>query len=275
MRILLLQFSGTGNTYYIAKKIQSVLQKKGHEVVCYPLEKVDNINDMIKDYDLLGVGFPIYGSDMPAIVSEKVSQIQTVDQIKAFTFCTQMMYSGDGAIYLAKKLMEKGFIVRQCTHFNMPNNITDYLRFLPGKVNYVKLGKKTDKQVEKFCERINQNKKRLKGNNFFSHFLGLLQRYPYQKMMKSYKPKIYIDDTCILCNKCVKLCPVQNLKLEEGKIVDSGKCILCYRCINNCPTNSLHLSPKKRVLNPYHGPSQDFNVFDVSKVEQESMPIRK
>jgi ferredoxin/menaquinone-dependent protoporphyrinogen IX oxidase len=267
VKILILQFSGTGNTYYIAKKIQNTLKQKGHEVVCYPLEKVDEINDMISNYDMLGIGFPIYGSDMPAIVSEMISQIDVVDQKQVFTFCTQMMYSGDGAIYLAKKLMKKGFIVRQCEHFNMPNNITDYLRFLPGKVNYEKLEKRTDIRVEKFCERINQNKKRLKGNNFFSHFLGLLQRYPYQKMMKSYKPIIYIDDTCILCNKCVKLCPVGNLKLEDSKIVDSGNCILCYRCINNCPANSLHMSKRRTVKKPYKGPTENFNIFDVSKVE--------
>jgi ferredoxin len=267
MRILILQFSGTGNTYYIAKKIRDVLEQKGHDVTCYPMEKIDNINDMINECDMLGIGYPIYGSDMPSIVSDLVSQIASVNDKKAFTFCTQMMYSGDGAIYLAKQLIEKGFTVRQCTHFNMPNNITDYLRFLPGKVNYTKLANKTDRLVKKFCVKIDQDKKRLKGNNVFSHFLGLLQRLPYQKMMKNYKPKIYIDDTCILCNKCIKLCPVGNLKLEEGKIVDSGKCILCYRCINNCPAKSLHLSPNKTVLNPYHGPNQNFSIFDVSKTE--------
>ncbi len=265
MRILILQFSGTGNTYYVANLMKKAFTSHENEVVCYPIEKLTDVNELISQYDVFGIGFPIYGSDMPSIVKNLVETIHQNEGKRAFTFCTQMMYSGDGAAYLAKKLIKKGFIVRQCEHFNMPNNLRDYAKFLPTKVNYQKLEKRIGKKVNKFCLAIENNQRRRKGMNILSNFLGWIQRYPYQKMTKDRLIEVLIDKSCILCKKCVSLCPVTNFSIENGKLVDNKKCILCYRCINHCPVNALHINPKNNVDKPYHGPTANFKIDDVMK----------
>ncbi len=49
-------------------------------------------------------------------------------------------------------------------------------------------------------------------------------------------------DTCIGCNKCVNLCPMKILKLDESKkvIVTNEKiCDAAYGCIRICPVGAI------------------------------------
>ena len=48
---------------------------------------------------------------------------------------------------------------------------------------------------------------------------------------------------CKNCYKCVKVCPVKSIKVEneQAKIIDSA-CILCGRCLAECPQNAKTLT---------------------------------
>ncbi|MFO7969804.1 MAG: EFR1 family ferrodoxin [Candidatus Izemoplasmatales bacterium] len=267
MKILIMQFSGTGNTYQISKMIQNSLINKNHQVDLYPIEKISNVNSLIKNYDMIAIGYPIYGSDLPKIVKDMVEELNPESSKRAFVFCTQLMFSGDGAAYLAKKLIAKGFIVRQLAHFNMPNNISDSLGLFTNRTNLKRLNKRKLRQVERFVKKIDKDKKSLKGLNIFSHLLGLIQRVPFQKYEYSiFNHSISIENSCILCKKCIDLCPVDNFTIKDNKLVENNRCILCYRCINHCPTKSLHISKNKLVKKPYKGPTNNFSIDDVMQI---------
>ncbi len=48
------------------------------------------------------------------------------------------------------------------------------------------------------------------------------------------KPKVDITK-CILCGKCIKVCPAEALKIENKKVVlDKDKCVGCGECIHIC-----------------------------------------
>lgn len=48
------------------------------------------------------------------------------------------------------------------------------------------------------------------------------------------------SDKCILCEKCIDICPATALVIEDGKIlVDESKCIRCYCCNEVCPVNAI------------------------------------
>ena len=44
---------------------------------------------------------------------------------------------------------------------------------------------------------------------------------------------------CKNCYKCVKVCPVKSIKVEnqQAMIIDND-CILCGGCLNECPQNA-------------------------------------
>jgi len=55
-----------------------------------------------------------------------------------------------------------------------------------------------------------------------------------------YKTKgFHSTEKCISCGKCVKVCPLNNISLSEGKPVWSKNCTHCMACIGTCPTEAV------------------------------------
>lgn len=265
MKVAIFIFSGTGNTHFIGRKIQDEFRTNNIFCDLFTVEKEHDDNHIIDNYDIIGLGYPIYGSDVPIPINNWINGLETHHQKRAFVFCTQMMYSGDGAAYGGRLIKKKGFIVRQQAHFNMPNNITDYKILRPfNKHNLDRVEQRKSKQVHRLVQNIILDRRCRKGSNPVSLCLGLLQRIPYQKMeLKWISNAIKVEEKCILCGKCIDLCPTDNFQIIDGKLVTNNACIACYRCINHCPVNALHSSKNSLVKNPYKGPSQGFNIKDV------------
>ena len=48
------------------------------------------------------------------------------------------------------------------------------------------------------------------------------------------------NEECRKCDICVKLCPVDNIKMEEGEYPEHGlKCVYCLRCTSFCPRGAI------------------------------------
>jgi ferredoxin len=59
----------------------------------------------------------------------------------------------------------------------------------------------------------------------------------------STKPVIE-EERCILCNRCVEICPPKALKRrEKGLIFDYGKCIRCFCCQEVCSEGAIEIKP--------------------------------
>lgn len=45
---------------------------------------------------------------------------------------------------------------------------------------------------------------------------------------------------CVGCGDCVKICPVDAVKIVDGKsVIDQDKCIDCKLCIKGCTYNAI------------------------------------
>ncbi len=68
----------------------------------------------------------------------------------------------------------------------------------------------------------------------------------------NYEP-VLEPERCVGCGKCVKLCPVDALYLDEHKkaVIDPNKCLGCGICVKNCAKKALKLNRRaQRVLTP-------------------------
>lgn len=54
---------------------------------------------------------------------------------------------------------------------------------------------------------------------------------------------VKIDESkCTGCGACVEACPVDALKIENGKAkVDADTCIDCGTCVDECPVEAIEL----------------------------------
>ena len=60
---------------------------------------------------------------------------------------------------------------------------------------------------------------------------------------------LYNSDKCVLCEKCIEVCPNKCFKIENKKInFNSKKCNLCRKCVENCSFNAIEWSSKKMTI---------------------------
>lgn len=265
--VTIFYFSGTGNTWWVSKEIINKLNAQSQKATAISIENIsaDEADLQLAKSDIAGFGYPIYGSDLPQIMKDFIKRLRQVQAKPIFVFCTQWIWSGDGARVGASFLKPKGFDIKWGEHFLMPNNICLPIPLLPFTNDKSRMQgqlKRANQRIEKFVAAIVSGEKRLRGFNYFSQMLGSLQRVPVRKVFSSMQENIGCEENrCIRCELCKYYCPVGNIRFEAKHFLTKGNCIMCMRCYNFCPQSAITFWGKKHNCKkgePFRGPVQDF-----------------
>ena len=244
--MIVLYFSGTGNSEYIAK---GFARRMGAD--CHSIEEDADFAALLSAHDTVAVCYPIYASCVPRILRDFAASYRAVlADKKLIILCTQMMFSGDGARAFARLLPGCDCSVLYAEHFNMPNNICNFWLFPIREGERRRKQRTADRKLERVCREIRHGVVRRRGWSRFSALLGQLQNSSWPTVEEQKKGSFLADGDCSRCGLCVSRCPVQNLALGEDGVIQKNNCILCYRCVNLCPqraaTVMLHTKPKRQ-----------------------------
>ena len=77
---------------------------------------------------------------------------------------------------------------------------------------------------------------------------------PYLELQKYADNPFTVSDECISCGLCSRVCPCNNLAIENGRPVFMHHCANCMACVVNCP---------KRAIG-YEITSQDSKLLEAS-----------
>ena len=244
--MVIIYFSGTGNSKYIAEQFA-----KKMDVKCHSIEEKMDFDHLFSTVQTIAVCYPIYGSCVPRIMREFVEKYKKAfESKKLIIFCTQMMFSGDGAKAFARLIPDCDKHVIYAEHFNMPNNICNFFLFPIRERERIKKTKAADKKLEIVCHNIKNGIIKRRGWGTISSVLGKLQSVSFAKREGEYRSSFIADHDCIRCGLCVQSCPMNNLTLTEERVAHNNNCTLCYRCVNICPkqaaTIMIHTKPKRQ-----------------------------
>lgn len=244
--MLVLYFSGTGNSEYIARQFADRM-----EADCHSIEEHVDFAALIAANAMVAFCYPIYGSCVPRILREfAVRHTKALNSKKLIIFCTQMMFSGDGAKAFARLLPGCDSNVIYAEHFNMPNNICNMWLLPIREGDRIRRQKDADKKLEQVCQDIRQGIVKKRGWGIFSHWLGLTQSAFWPGVEEKQRGSFIADGDCTRCGWCVNHCPMQNLTITAEGITQHNNCILCYRCVNFCPQKAatvlIHAKPKRQ-----------------------------
>lgn len=244
--MIMLYFSGTGNSEYIARRFS---ERMG--VHCHSIEEDMDFAKLLADEDTVAVCYPIYGSCAPRIMRDFVERHRAIlSEKKLIILCTQMMFSGDGARAFARLLPGCDDHVVYAEHFNMPNNISNFWLFPIREGERRRKQRAADRKIERVCRDIQSGIINLRGWSDFSALLGKMQNTHWLDVEEKQKSSFLANSDCNRCGLCVRRCPVQNLVLTETGVSQKNNCILCYRCVNLCPKQAatvlLHKKPKRQ-----------------------------
>jgi ferredoxin/flavodoxin len=260
-------FSGTGNTAWCAERLGEHLRRRG---VTTPVSSIETIDRevLLADLDradIVGLGWPVYGSDLPEPMKRFLDLLPDGRGRRVFAFCTQLFFSGNGARVYERELRERNWTIGWSAHFRMPNNIcvTAFrIPFSSDPSDHLTRLERTEKKIDRFAGAIACDNRFTQGKGFLPAVLGLMQRAPYRKWFPSLRDDIGIDhELCTRCGRCVAICPVKNLTLENGRIESHGRCVLCVRCYNFCPVQAVCYRGKAHIAKrgvPYRGPVAGF-----------------
>lgn len=277
MKILILYFSGTGNTHFIAEKINTTLQNKDFSVDICSVE--DFSPNSINDYNLLVLGYPVYGCDSPAFFQKYIAELKPATHKGLIIFSTMGVYGGNSIRKTSSILSENKFTLLHYEELKMPGS--DGLAFLEKTSKMAKKAISTDfnkseninKAIINISNKISNvslkgieaNKINLPRKKIGGLIADGLMHLFFEKIERKLKNKYYADDNCISCKTCIKICPSENIIFKDNKIQFLDKCYLCMRCVHQCPKETIQIGEKTKGKFRWKGPNNSYNP---SKINQ-------
>ena len=246
---MVLYFSATGNTEYIARELA---RRLGDECV--------NLLERIKrnDHAVLHSGkpfvicAPVYVCEMPRFLAKYLREQEFSGSKDVYFVFTSGGYCGISGP-LAKSLMrKKGMNYLGHAEFKMPRNyvVNDaYPMLTPAEAEARIVD--AHGMIAPVAADILAGK-RLKARHVF--LFELLITLPFNPVWSKYKlvaKDFYATDKCVGCGKCARLCPLNNIVIEAGKPVWGDRCSHCMACIGNCPTRGIEYGEITRDKEPY------------------------
>ena len=64
--------------------------------------------------------------------------------------------------------------------------------------------------------------------------------------------RLRAEDGCVSCGRCVSSCPMQNIRLVDGRPVWGDDCIHCMACLHRCPKQVIQCGKATRSKGRYH-----------------------
>ena len=245
---MILYFSGTGNSKFVAQRIAVALG-----------DKILNLNDRIKasDTSLVETGerviivTPTYAWRIPRVVRDWLLRTEPRGAKRAWFVMTCGSEIGNANKYNRDLCAEKAISCMGTAQIVMPEN---YIAMFsaPQADEAREIVAKAEPNIDCVIASIQSNQPFAPArNNLYDRFMsGPVNPIFYKFFVKA--DAFTVSDACIGCGQCAKRCPMNNVTLKDGKPVWGKNCTHCMACICYCPVSAIEYG-KKSVGQPrYH-----------------------
>lgn len=250
---MILYFTGTGNSEYAAHRIAEITG----DVTLNLFEKIrsQELSELTSDSPWIIVT-PTYAWRIPRLVHQWLMNARLSGNQNVYFVMTCGGSIGNAAAYLKKLCRTKAFNYKGCAEIVMPENYIA-LYSAPPRQQALSIIGDADKVLIETAHLIKKGellpppavtpKDRIQS--------GLINAVFYPAVVGA--RKFYAGDDCISCGKCVKVCPLNNIQLHQGKPQWGKNCTHCMACICRCPQETIeygtHTLGKLRYTCPANG----------------------
>lgn len=234
---MVLYFSATGNTRFIAKEVARGLNDECIDLL--PLIKKGGEQVLRSDRPFV-ICAPVYVCEMPRFLAAFLKKQTFEGNRNVYFIFTSGGYAGISGSLARSMFRHKGMNYMGHAEFKMPRN---YII----NESYPLLGE------DEILERIRDSRSKIpqvvdaieKGDKLRSRYVFLLEKVvtlPFNPIWVKFRQRtedFYATEKCIGCGACVKLCPLNNIELRDGRPFWVNSCAHCMACIGNCPTEAI------------------------------------
>lgn len=271
MKTCIYVFSGTGTCLSIANKLSSTLSDAKVRLIPQELEQAKG-EEIKNEATTVGFVFPNYFGGIPDIVSSFIDHLN----LDKSSYIFAIVSAGGGQGY-GLKLLEEGL--------SKKGKKLNYGKYVTGISNYIvawyykymcKTGEQRTKVLDEMDQEISQysadivaQKNIVQKSQYISYKLSHL--LTPQKVMNDTRPwdrEFSIDDKCIGCKTCEKVCQVKNITMTKERPVFLHNCQRCMACIQYCPIGAIRFHGKSLNQPRYFHPNYPAKEFIRAVTEQ-------
>ncbi len=260
MKTIIYYMSGTGNSLYVAKRIQESLKS-------YQLFDIGHLHNKKNEIsaDRIGFVFPSYCQDAPSAVKRFIESLKIkTDNPYIFSICTHNNVPGKPNETVQDILNRKKLKLNYGVDICMPGNsliIKDYTN--PKEEQDRRLGL-SNSIIDQFIIDISYKEEKITKHTrpISTLFLEYVSEFTIFKFYKLHK-RFFTDDDCTSCGLCKKVCSFNAIELIDKKPVWNNKCQSCLGCLHYCPTRAINFSNKTKHQTRYQHP--EINASCISK----------
>ena len=247
---MIFYYSGCGNSEFIAKSIAEALS--GQLVFIPQAQRENRFEYSVSEGEEVGFVFPIYSWRPPHLVEEFVEKLKINGAPSyVWTAVTCGDNVGETEKIFRKELKNIGLSLNAAFCFVMPNT---YVNFMGMTVDREEVA---NDKIAKAKEKLPKVIEMIKSKTAFSDMIkGGLPRFKSNVIGKGFykwasdKP-FFSTDECVSCGICVKVCPLQNITLEDGRPMWHGNCNTCDACYHHCPKHAIQYGKKTQGKGQY------------------------
>lgn len=266
MKTAIIYYSQTGNTKKIAKAIFEGIYKEFKTV---DLISVINLKDpdILKTYDLIGIGCPVWCMKEPGIIGRLLADLKAVEGKQAFLFCTHATLTGGFFSRLIPMLEEKGLKVLGWEDWfgGKVNPTVEGPYYTDGHPDEVDLQEARAFGQEMAARSIQVARgnasvlpRLLEGEDYVKRY-GSLEKIAAMVTAHSGKTAHtratfwFNRDQCTYCGLCQQFCPAKSINPGDQEPLSEENCEHCHFCELICPSGAISFSGKLRIdpQNPF------------------------
>ena len=232
---MIICFSGTGNSRYCA---DFIADKIGDEVLNAKEPIKNNTYEALVSEKPWVFVSPTYAWQIPHIFKDFIKKTNFSGSKDSYFIMTCGSDIGNASSLNEKICAVKGFNYKGTAEIIMPEN---YIALFdaPNEEDTIKIIRKAHPSLKKAVEKIKSGENIPDKKIGMSDKLksGIINKGFYKFYVKA--DKFMASDKCTGCGKCAKVCPLNNICIDNEKPLWGKDCTHCMACICSCPVSAI------------------------------------
>ena len=224
---MILYFSGTGNSYWLAQLLAEATDDGVLNIAGCLKQKT--LPDELTCAERVGVVFPIHAWYAPRVVADFLSRLHLPHCRYRYAVCTCGDDVGKGMNRLAKHFPLDAAWSVQMPNTYIPMFSLDADEVARQKINEARL------TIKSIADGVLHESKVWKVQEGSAAWLKTYVVNPLFVRHIIHTRGFHVDTGCISCGICRDVCPMGNIRMSEGGPVWEERCIHCMACVHACP----------------------------------------